>query len=60
MCVGNKNVKVKFGIAADLLGFFWQRKLWWMLPMVAALLLVGLLLVFAQGSAIAPLVYALF
>ena len=45
---------------AELLGFLWERKLWWMIPMVSVLLLLGLVIVFAQSSAIAPFIYTLF
>jgi hypothetical protein len=47
-------------IARELLQFLWERKLWWLIPMVGMLLLVGLLLIFAQSSAIAPFIYTLF
>jgi hypothetical protein len=40
--------------------FLWERKLWWMMPMVAVLLLLGILIIFAQSSAIAPFIYTLF
>ena len=50
----------KLGIMRELLGFFWARKLWWMIPMVAVLLLFGLVIVFTQGTAVAPFVYTLF
>jgi hypothetical protein len=50
----------KLSIAGELIGFLWQRKLWWMIPMVTVLLLFGLLMVFAQGTAIAPFIYTLF
>jgi hypothetical protein len=50
----------RFGIASELLQFFWERKLWWMLPMLILLLMFGLLILFAQTSAIAPFIYTLF
>ena len=53
-------VAAKLGIMGELLVFFWERKLWWMIPMVAVLLLFGLLIVFTQGTAVAPFVYTLF
>jgi len=40
--------------------FLWRRKLWWLIPMVTVLILFGLLLIFAQGSAVAPFIYTLF
>jgi uncharacterized protein DUF5989 len=50
----------RMGIAGELLGFFWQHKWWWLTPMLVALLVVGLLVIFAQSSAIAPFIYTLF
>lgn len=50
----------RFGIAGELVSFLWQRKLWWLIPMVVTLLGFGLLMIFAQGTAIAPFIYTLF
>ena len=55
-----KRVAAKLSIMGELLVFFWERKLWWMIPIVAVLLLFGLLIVFTQGTAVAPFVYTLF
>lgn len=44
----------------ELLRFMWARKLWWMIPMILVLVLFAALLIFAQGSAIAPFIYTLF
>jgi hypothetical protein len=32
----------------------------WLIPMVSVLLMLGLILIFAQSSAIAPFIYTLF
>jgi hypothetical protein len=48
------------GIVGEVLAFLWQRKLWWLIPMITALLLFGLLLIFASTSGIAPFIYTLF
>jgi len=49
---------------SGLMGEFWafmrERKKWWLLPVIAVLLIVGSLLVFAQGSALAPFIYTVF
>jgi hypothetical protein len=50
----------RIGIMGELLVFLWERKLWWLIPMVSVLLLFGVLLIFAQSSAIAPFIYTLF
>ena len=48
----------------QVLGEFWEflrlNKKYWLLPIVLMLVLVGLLLVLAQGSAVAPFIYTLF
>lgn len=50
----------RLGILREMLSFFWQRKLWWLIPMIVVLIMLAILLVFAQGSAIAPFIYTLF
>lgn len=43
---------------------FWQflkvRKKFWFLPIILVMLLLGGLLILAQGSAVAPFIYTLF
>jgi len=53
-------ILTRLGTAGELLQFLWERKLWWLYPMVLMLLLFGLLMVFAQTSPIAPFIYTLF
>ena len=50
----------KVRILGDLWGFMKVRKKWWLGPIVFMLLALGLLLVFTQGSALAPFIYTLF
>lgn len=44
----------------DLWGFMRIRKKFWLMPIILVMLLLGVLIVFAQGSAVAPFVYTLF
>ncbi|MFQ5547407.1 MAG: DUF5989 family protein [Woeseia sp.] len=44
----------------DLWGFMRERKKFWLAPIMIVLLLIGALLVFAQGSAVAPFIYTIF
>jgi hypothetical protein len=44
----------------DLWAFMRVRKKFWLLPLILTLVLLGLLLVVAQGSAVAPFIYTLF
>ncbi len=50
----------KFGIIREFWSFLRERKKWWITPIVLFLLLLGALLVFAKGSALAPFIYSLF
>ena len=50
----------RLGIAGDLLAFLWQAKLWWMMPIVIMLLLLGLIIVFGSTSGVGPFIYTLF
>jgi hypothetical protein len=49
---------------ASLISEFWAflrvRKKWWLAPIIIVLVLFGSLIVFTQGSALAPFVYTLF
>lgn len=53
-------VSRRVGIVGELLTFLWEQKLWFLIPLVSALVLLGIFLVFAQSSAIAPFIYTLF
>jgi hypothetical protein len=57
---GTRRARRKLGIVYELLTFLWQRKLWWIMPMIVVLLLFGILIILAQSSAIAPFIYTLF
>ncbi|MDX2253568.1 MAG: DUF5989 family protein [Nitrospira sp.] len=45
---------------AELWAFMKERKKFWLLPIVLVLMLFSVLIVFTQGSALAPFVYTLF
>ena len=44
----------------DLWAFMQARKKFWLAPIIFMLILLGLLVVFAQGSAFAPFIYTIF
>jgi hypothetical protein len=48
------------GIVGELWMFMSARKKWWLLPVILVMLLVGSLIVVAQGSALAPFIYTIF
>ena len=55
-----KGMLTNMGVVGEMLGFLWQRKRWWLIPLVAALLTFGFLLIFAAQSGVAPFIYTLF
>lgn len=48
------------GLFEEFWDFLRARKKWWLAPIIIVMLLVGTLLVFAQGSALAPFIYTIF
>lgn len=50
----------KGGLVGEIWAFLRVRKKWWLLPIIVVMVLVGSLLVFAQGSALAPFIYTIF
>ena len=40
--------------------FLRVRKKWWLFPIIIFMLMVGMLLIFAQESVLAPFIYTLF
>jgi hypothetical protein len=49
-----------YELMAQLWTFIRQRKKYWLAPIILAILILGMLLIFAQGSAVAPFLYTLF
>ena len=47
-------------LAREFWDFLKHRKKFWLLPLVAMLLALGLLIVFSSNSAAAPFIYSLF
>lgn len=47
-------------LMSDLWAFMRERKKFWLAPIILLMVLLGGLLVLAQGSAIAPFIYTLF
>ena len=50
----------KLSMILEFWDFLKTRMKWWLGPIVLIMLLMGLLIVFTQGSAVAPFIYTLF
>ena len=55
-----RSMSSNVGVVGELLGFLWSNKRWWLIPMVAVLLLFGRLVFFGSASGLAPFIYTLF
>ncbi len=50
----------KFAILGEFWSFLKVRKRYWLMPIIIILFALGLLVVFAQSSAVTPFIYTLF
>lgn len=60
--LGNKGTNAvtgRAGVMGELLSFLWQRKLYWLIPMIVVLLVFGVILLAGGSSFLAPFIYPL-
>ena len=50
----------KMSIIKEFWDFLKVRKKWWLAPIIILLFLLGILIIFAENSAVAPFIYTLF
>ena len=50
----------KLGLIGEFFQFLRAEKKYWLAPIVVVFVLLGLLIVFSQSSAVAPFIYTLF
>ncbi|MEI2787945.1 MAG: DUF5989 family protein [Steroidobacteraceae bacterium] len=48
------------GIFVELWHYMRERKKWWLLPVILVMIVLGGVLIFAQGSVLAPFIYTIF
>jgi len=61
---GMSKILKRFKSVITLLKEFWSfmrmQKKWWLAPLILILVLMGMLIILTEGSALAPFIYALF
>ncbi|MBW7874160.1 MAG: DUF5989 family protein [Ignavibacteriales bacterium] len=50
----------KIRIISQYFAFLKEQKKWWLIPVVVLIIFIGLVLVFAKSSPLAPFIYTLF
>lgn len=53
-------MEVIFELIKDIWDFLKVRKKYWLAPLIVTLILMGALLIFSQGSVVAPFIYSIF
>ena len=56
----NEKAVLMLNFMKEFWDFLTERKKYWLFPIVIVLSLFGILIVFGEGSAIAPLIYTIF
>ena len=54
-----EQMTTRAAIVGEVFSFLWQQKLWWLIPLMVIILLLGILFVIAQVSSVAPWMYPL-
>jgi len=53
-------VEALFDLIVDIWDYLRVRKKYWLAPLIITILIMGSLIVFTQGSVIAPFIYSIF
>ena len=54
------NLRMRLGIVGELFAFLWAAKMWWLIPMIVALIVFAVVILFGSASGGGPLIYTLF
>jgi hypothetical protein len=55
-----QDILSRLGILGELLQFLWQRKLYWLIPMILVLFIFALLIVLGSNPVTQPFIYTMF
>jgi hypothetical protein len=55
-----KKIKSVVSLLREFWAFMRKQKKWWLAPLILILILMGMLIILTEGSALAPFIYALF
>ncbi len=58
--LSKSNMRKNKNLLFELWDFLKVRKKWWLLPIIIMLVLVGILIILGQSSAVTPFIYPLF
>jgi hypothetical protein len=47
-------------VIKDLFEFVWERKIWWLFPVIFSIILIAFLIAFGGSTAVSPFIYSIF
>lgn len=50
----------KLSIFREFWGYLWQKKKWWLIPIIIFLVLLGAVIILNESAVVAPFIYTLF
>lgn len=50
----------KWKVLRSFFRFLYEKKIYWMYPIIIVIILIGLLVLFGEGSAVSPFIYSIF
>lgn len=53
------DLRSRFGVLGELFAFFWKVRLWWLIPMVVALIVFIVVFVLLASTPAGPLIYSI-
>lgn len=55
-----RKIGLWLGVTGSLLGYFWRNKMWWLVPMIALLVIFGAILIIGQSTPLGAFIYTIF
>ena len=55
-----RDLAIRFRVVTRLFRYFWDNKMWWLIPLVALLVVFGAVIVLGHATPLGPLIYTIF
>lgn len=55
-----RDLAIRFRIITRLFKYLWDNKMWWLIPLVALLVVFGAIIVLGHSTPLGPLIYTIF
>ncbi len=55
-----RDLAIRFRVVTRLFRYFWDNKMWWMIPLLVVLVAFGAIIVLGHATPLGPLIYTIF